>query len=120
MSLKSDAVGKGAQQSDAMTMMHCDGRVAVAGDAGTGQQRAVQRSAAKRSAGQGAPRLSGRGRDGSCMTLGRVAANLPDDARAAGLIVALSAALGCAEYIERSSNSIGTQVHGSAKRRVLI
>lgn len=81
-----------------------------------------QRSAgaAKRSAGQGAPRLSGRGRDGSCMTLGRVAANLPDDARAAGLIVALSAALGCAEYIERSSDSIGTQVHGSAKRRVLI
>lgn len=54
------------------------------------------------------------------MTLGRVAADLPDDARAAGLIVALSAALGCAEYIERSSDSIGTQVHGSAKRRVLI
>lgn len=112
-------MGRGVQRGDAMTM-HCDGRVAVAGDAGTGQQRAAQRSAAKRSAGQGAPRLSGRGRDGSCMTLGRVAANLPDDARAAGLIVALSAALGCAEYIERSSNSIGTQVHGSAKRRVLI
>lgn len=100
--------------------MHCYGRVAVAGDTGTGQHRAAQRSEAKRSAGQGAPRLSGRGRDGSCMTLGRVAANLPDDARAAGLIVALSAALGCAEYIERSSDSIGTQVHGSAKRRVLI
>jgi hypothetical protein len=81
---------------------------------------AMLRSKAQRSAGQGAPRFSGRGRDGSCMTLGRVAANLPDDARAAGLIVALSAALGCAEYIERSSDSIGTQVHGSAKRRVLI
>lgn len=74
--------------------------------------RAAPRSEAKRG--------PGRGRDGSCMTLGRVAANLPDDARAAGLIVALSAALGCAEYIERSSDSIGTQVHGSAKRRVLI
>lgn len=100
---------------DAMGM-HRDCRVAVAGDRRF-WDRAAQGS---KSAGQGAPRLSGRGRDGSCMTLGRVAGNLPDDARAAGLIVALSAALGCAEYIERSSDSIGTQVHGSAKRRVLI
>lgn len=102
--------------------MRCIAMVALRWPAmlGQGRHRAAQRSEAQRSAGQGAPRLSGRGRDGSCMTLGRVAANLPDDARAAGLIVALSAALGCAEYIERSSDSIGTQVHGSAKRRVLI
>lgn len=70
---------------------------------GAGRRRAAKRS---KSAGQGAPRLSGRGRDGSCMTPGRVAGDLPDDARAAGLIVALSAALGCAEYIERAAATV--------------
>lgn len=34
------------------------------------------------------------------MTFKGVAANLPEEARAAGLIVALSTPLGCAEYIE--------------------
>lgn len=98
--------------------MHCEGRVAVASDAGTGQGSTAQRSAAKRGPGR-APAQ----REGSRWFMydtERVAANLPDDARAAGLIVALSAALGCAEYIERSSDSVCNQVHGSAKRRVLI
>lgn len=56
------------------------------------------------------------------MTLERVAAYLPGDARAAGLIVALSTLVGRAEYIERSCDyAMSTRVtNGSAKRRVLI
>lgn len=40
------------------------------------------------------------------MTFSGVAANLPGDARAAGLIVVLSTPLGCAEYMERSCDYV--------------
>lgn len=82
------------------------------------QDRATQQSARAR---QGTAGPSGRGRDASCMTLIGVATSLPAEARAAGLIVALSTPLGCAEYIERSCDSVNERAtNGSAKRRVLI
>lgn len=56
---------------------------------------------------QGPGRAQRRGRDGSCMTFSGVAANLPGDARAAGLIVAIrSTRSGWVEYMERSCNYV--------------
>lgn len=68
------------------------------------QNRAAQQSAAR--PGPDADPAQRRGRDGSCMTFSGVAANLPGDARAAGLIVALSTLLDCAVYMERSCDYV--------------
>lgn len=47
--------------------------------------------------------------------------NLPDDASAAGLMVALSTTpLDCAEYISAAATMLTRETNGSAKRRVLI
>lgn len=71
------------------------------------QGRAAQQSAAQ--AGHGRTQREG-SRCFMCDTStgrGGVTTNLPAGARAAGLIVALSTPLGCAEYMERSCDCVG-------------
>lgn len=79
------------------------------------QNRAAQQSAAR--PGPDADPAQRRGSRWFMYDILRGGGNLPGDARAAGLTVALSTPLGCAEYIERSS---ARATNGSAKRRVLI